>query len=118
MSRRPAQHTEEGARLLKFVAVAAILATLALFSSLSYSFSQDRARRIACVDNQRKMSEAVAAYQMDNAGVIPPTVWYVRRYYSGPLDRFKQCPVDPDLVYAYSPKSELVTCPNQAHRPH
>lgn len=117
MSRRPVHSTEEGARLIKIATVGAILITLAGFSTLSYSFSQDRAQRIACVHNQREMCDAVLAYQADNAGLNPQRLRLARRYYTDRPEHFGRCPVD-DLPYTYDPKTGLVTCPNRAHRPH
>ena len=110
-------HTEESMNLSKVLAILAILGTLAAFATLSYSFSQDYAQRIACIHNQHEMCDAVAAYQADNAGINPAVLRSVRRYYQDRPEDFARCPVHHDQVYAYDRKTGVVSCPNPAHRP-
>ena len=114
---RPKRVTEESFSLIKLIAVLAILGTLAAFASLSYSFSQDYAQRIACLHNQEEMRDAVATYAADNAGINPAKLWAVRRYYTDRPEDFATCPINRELGYAYDPRSGAVTCPNLAHRP-
>ena len=112
-----AHATEEGARLSKFLAVSAIMATLAGFSSLSYSFSQDRAQHMECAENQRLMCTAVLEYQADNAGLNPPRLRLAQRYYTGRPGNFGACPVD-YVQYQYDRTTGIVRCTNPAHQPH
>jgi hypothetical protein len=108
---------EHQARLMKFITVTVILATVAAFSSLSFAFSQDRVQRIACVENQHAMCAAVYDYQADNAGVNPSRLRLAKHYYTGRPDDFGACPVD-HVSYTYDRETGIVSCPNPAHRPH
>ncbi len=106
-----------GMRLNKAIAVITILGTLSAFVTLSHAFGQDRAQRIACIHNQRQMCDAIAAYDANNAGINPRTLWAVRRYYSDAPQYFARCPADLEKAYVYDRESGLVTCTNPAHSP-
>ncbi len=117
MASQRAHATEEGARLIKFLAIGAIMTTVAAFSSLSYSFSRDRVQRIECVENQRLMCSAVLDYQADNAGLPPRKLRLVRRFYTGRDGDFGACPID-HVQYRFDRRTGIVSCPNPAHAPH
>ena len=113
----PHQPRGRSVGLNKAVAVVTILGTLAACVSLSYSFSEDRAQRIACIHNQRVMCDAVNSYEADNAGTNPAKLKQARPYYSDRPENFARCPAEHDQMYSYDRQTGVVSCPNPAHRP-
>jgi hypothetical protein len=103
--------------LIKQATVVAILGALAGLVIFSYVVSRDCVQRIACINNQRVMFDALVSYEGDNAGNNPPRMSWLRRYYRDRPENFARCPANPNDVYSYHPSSGVVVCPNPAHRP-
>ena len=113
----PAQTTKTGlCSRMKYVSILAILLVLSMVVMLSYTFSQERVQRIACMHNQDAMRDALMAFEADNAGQHPRKMRGLRNYYLAADEDFGRCPVNPLDTYAYDPTTGEVTCPNLAHR--
>jgi hypothetical protein len=95
-----------------------MLVLLGAFALASHVSGQSRGGRLACIENQHALSQAMIEYQMDHAGANPPTLLSLRNYDNNRSKSLDRCPVDLDIQYAYDRASGHFECTNPAHQIH
>ncbi|TFG62904.1 MAG: prepilin-type N-terminal cleavage/methylation domain-containing protein [Gemmatimonadales bacterium] len=103
-------HQDHGFSLIELMAVIAILAILVAIAFLSYTASTSNARRIACLHNQRALTDSILEYQLEynaNPNEVDDLEPYIRDF-----DRVVKCPNGDGVLLEYDSATGLVTCDN------
>ena len=104
-------HTDDsGFNLMELMAVVAIMGILVAIAFLSLIVSTNNARRVACKQNQRILTEAVSVYAAGHK-IDPSDVDDLDPYVSN-FANAVQCTNRDGVLLEYNPVSRVVTCEN------
>lgn len=113
------RRNQKGFTLVELMVVLVIIAILVAIAIPIYNKTQDNAQTQACRANLRTISGAIAQYQAENAGTLPPNLDALVT--GGYLKAVPKCPKeDPPGTkkdYEYTPDQTngtyTLTCPNR-----
>ena len=102
---------DAGFTLTELMIVVLILAILVSIAFATYNVADARARRAACLSNQRICEDAVLTYQLEHDGDLPAALADADPYiHGGGGHRF--CAEDDTLDFVYDAATGQVSCTN------
>lgn len=111
---RATRGNDRGFTLVEVMAVVSILSILVLIAIASFSASTNQARRIACIHNQRVITDAIVQYQIDHNGGFPPALSDLAPYVHR-LPELDKCTASPFNPLVYDPATGAISCATPGH---
>src|SRR2546421_5696617 len=96
---RDSKHLESAFTLIELLVVIAIIAILAAMLLPALAQGKEAARRIACINNIRQLSQSLVMYADDEEGQFPP----------------RMTPFWPTRLQSYYVNTNLLKCPTDPH---
>lgn len=99
---------DAGFSLIELMIVVLIIAIIVTIAIATYVASVTNSRRIACLSNQRILTEAASVYASDVGG--PPTDIEDLRPYANTFDTIIHCPSDFATLLEWNTVTEEIDC--------
>jgi prepilin-type N-terminal cleavage/methylation domain-containing protein len=102
---------DDGFSLIEIATVLALVGILVSVAVASYAVSGSASRRVACLGNQRVVTQGVMLYRTVNKGRLPSDLDSLRPLVKWPGDRFGMCAAG-GVAFEYDALTGDVRCPN------